>query len=101
MASLQVCESKEVNEGQMAHPEFLHIFQKYVAGVQRRATEGKERSFQSLIEVAEAILKVAETKNPRLRIRASDWAGNFCKIKTETDPDGTKLLSFVKEIFLN
>ncbi len=92
--------NKTISNGQMAHPEYLPIFQKYMAGIQKRAGEGTERSYQTAIEVAEVILKVAESENPPLRIRTSEWAENFCKIKTESDPDGTKLLDFVKDRFL-
>jgi short-subunit dehydrogenase len=91
---------KTIENGQMAHPEYLHIFQKYMAGIQKRASEGVERSFQTSAEVAQVVVQVVENQNPPLRVRTSDWAENFCKIKTEADPDGTKLLTFVKERFL-
>ncbi len=91
---------KTVTDGQMAHPAYMPIFQKYMSGIQKRAGEGVEKSYQTAMEVAAVILKVAETQNPPLRIRTSDWAEDFCKIKTQTDPDGTKLLNFVKERFL-
>lgn len=92
--------SKTISEGQMPHPEYMPVFQKYMAGIQKRAGEGTERSYQTALEVAEVILKVAESENPPLRIRTSEWAENFCKLKTETDPDGTKLLNLVKDRFL-
>ena len=92
--------SKTISEGQMSHPEYMPVFQKYMAGIQKRAGEGTERSYQTALEVAEVILKVAESENPPLRIRTSEWAENFCKLKTETDPDGTKLLNLVKDRFL-
>jgi short-subunit dehydrogenase len=92
--------SKTVVDGQMAHPEYIHIFQKYMAGIQKRAAEGAERSYQTGIEVAAIILKVAEDENPPLRIRTSAWAENFCSLKTKADPDGTILLKAVKEKFL-
>jgi NAD(P)-dependent dehydrogenase (short-subunit alcohol dehydrogenase family) len=91
---------KTIENGQMAHPEYLHIFQKYMAGIQKRASEGVERSFQTPVEVAQVVVQVVENQNPPLRVRTSEWAENFCKIKTEADPDGTKLLTFVKERFL-
>ncbi len=92
--------SKTVTNGQMAHPDYMPIFQKYMAGIQRRAAEGAEKSFQTPVEVAEVILKVAKSKNPPLRIRTSEWAENFCKTKTKADPRGTKLLNYVKKRFL-
>jgi hypothetical protein len=91
---------KTIVDGQMAHPDYLPIFQKYMEGIQKRASEGTEKSYQTPIEVAEVILNVAEAENPPLRIRTSEWAEAFCKIKTETNPDGTKSLNMVKERFL-
>ncbi len=91
---------KTIADGQMAHPEYMPVFKKYMDGIQKRAGEGTERSYQTAIEVARVILKVAESENPPLRIRTSEWAENFCTIKTATDPDGTRLLRFVKERFL-
>ncbi len=92
---------KTVTNGQMAHPAYLHIFQKYMDGIQKRAAEGKERSFQTPEAVAQVIVNVAQTKNPPIRIRTSDWAEAFCQLKTQADPDGTKLHKFVTERFLS
>ena len=91
---------KTMTDGQMTHPDYSHIFQKYMAGIQKRASEGSEHSYQTPGEVAKVILKVAESENPPLRVRTSEWAETFCKMKTEADPDGTRLLNFVKERFL-
>ncbi len=91
---------KTITDGQMAHPEYMPIFQKYMAGIQKRASEGIERSYQTPVEVAEVILKVAQSENPPFRVRTSEWAENFCKIKTKADPDGTLLLHSVIERFL-
>jgi NAD(P)-dependent dehydrogenase (short-subunit alcohol dehydrogenase family) len=91
---------KTIVDGQMAHPEYMPVFQKYMAGIQKRASEGVERSYQTPIEVAEVLLKVASAQNPPLRIRTSEWAENFCNIKTQADPDGTLLLNSVVERFL-
>lgn len=91
---------KTITDGQMTHPDYTPIFQKYMGGIQKRAGEGIESSYQTAEEVAEVVLNVVESENPPLRIRTSEWADNFCKLKTETDPDGTKLLESVKERFL-
>jgi short-subunit dehydrogenase len=92
--------SKTVVDGQMANPEYMHIFQKYMAGIQKRTAEGAERSYQTGAEVATVIVQVAQMENPPLRIRTSDWAEDFCSLKTQADPDGTILLKTVKERFL-
>lgn len=91
---------KTVENGQMAHPDYMPIFGRYMAGIQKRASAGTEKSFQTPLEVAAVILKVVETQDPPLRIRTSEWAEDFCKLKTQADPDGTILLNSVKKRFL-
>lgn len=91
---------KTVTDGQMAHPDYMHIFQRYMAGMQKRSAEGAERSYQTPLEVAEVILRVAESEHPPLRVRTSEWAENFCDLKTHADPDGTRLAKAVTERFL-
>jgi NAD(P)-dependent dehydrogenase (short-subunit alcohol dehydrogenase family) len=92
--------AKTLTNGEMCHPDYATVFQKYMAGIQRRASESTGRTYQTPKEVASVILNIANSDNPPLRIRTSEWADNFCKMKTETDPDGTKLLNIVKDIFL-
>lgn len=91
---------KTVENGQMAHPEYRHIFQRYMEGIQKRASEGAERSYQSPMEVAQVILAVVEAEKTPLRIRTSEWAEEFCKLKTQADPDGTILRDTVIKRFL-
>jgi NAD(P)-dependent dehydrogenase (short-subunit alcohol dehydrogenase family) len=88
------------SDGQMAHPAYLAIFQKYMGGIQRRAAEGVEKSFQTARQVAESVLEVAASAHPPLRVRTSPWAEDFCSLKTQADPDGTKLHEFVVTRFL-
>ncbi|MEL6657067.1 MAG: SDR family oxidoreductase [Bacteroidota bacterium] len=93
--------AKTVNEkGELATGEYAPIFQKYLAGAQSRASSGDTSSFQTGLQVAEVILKVAQMENPPLRIRTSEWAENLCSLKTQADPDGTRLVNQVKEYFL-
>lgn len=87
---------KTTNEGQLATGEYLPIFQNYFAGVQKRAAESEEQVYQTGLEVAEVVMDVAQNENPPFRIRTSQWAENFCQLKTEADPDGTKLVNLVK-----
>ena len=91
---------KTIDNGQLATGEYLPIFERYMAGNQKRATESKESVYQTGLEVAEVILKMAQNENPPLRIRTSQWAEDFCKLKTQADPDGTKLVNQIKESFL-
>lgn len=91
---------KTIENGKMAHPDYKHIFDKYMAGIQKRAAEGVEKSYQTASEVAKVILEVSETEHPPLRIRTSKWAEDFCNLKTQADPDGTILMNSVVQKFL-
>lgn len=91
---------KTAVDGQFATGEYLPVFEKYMAGNQKRANESSESVYQTAIEVAEVILNVAQNENPPLRIRTSKWAEDFCRLKTQADPDGTKLVSEIKKSFL-
>ena len=87
---------KTAVEGQFATGEYLPIFERYMAGNQKRANESKEQVYQTGLEVAEEMLKVAKIENPPLRIRTSKWAENFCELKTKADPDGTKIVAQIR-----
>ncbi len=91
---------KTAVEGQFATGEYLPIFEQYMAGNQKRANESKEQIYQTGLEVAEEILKVAKMEKAPLRVRTSKWAEKFCELKTKTDPDGTKIVNQIKESFL-
>ncbi|TRX58197.1 SDR family oxidoreductase [Fulvivirga sp. M361] len=88
------------DDGQLASGEYLPIFERYLAGNQKRANESKEQVYQTGLEVAEVILKVAQNEDPPLRVRTSKWAEDFCQLKTQADPDGTRLVSQIKDSFL-
>jgi len=93
--------SKSVNDdGKMATGDYAPIFQKYMIKAQNRAKSGEVSSYQTGSEVAQVILEVAMAKNPPLRIRTSQWAEKMCHLKTQADPDGTKLVEQVKNYFL-
>ncbi|VXB75400.1 SDR family oxidoreductase [Maribacter litoralis] len=91
---------KTAVEGQFTTGEYLPIFERYMAGNQKRASESKESVYQTGLEVAQVVLDVAKNENPPLRIRTSQWAEKFCELKTKADPDGTKLVQQIKESFL-
>ncbi len=75
----------------MPDDEYAPIFQAYLSGVQERAAASQETTFQTPEEVAQVVLNVMDDTDPPVRIRTSDWAENFCKLKTIGDPDGKKL----------
>jgi len=91
---------KTATEGQFATGEYLPIFERYMAGNQKRANESKDKVYQTGIEVAEVALSIAQNENPPLRIRTSKWAEKFCELKTKADPDGTRLVRQLKDSFL-
>lgn len=91
---------KTAVDGQLAKGEYLPVFEKYMAGSQKRASESKVSVYQTGVEVAELILEVANTEHPLLRVRSSEWANEFCGLKTQADPTGLKLLNEVKDKFL-
>ncbi len=91
---------KTTVDGQLAKGEYLPIFEKYLAGSQKRATESKISVYQTGKEVAEVVLQIANNENPPLRIRTSEWANTFCDLKTKADPTGLKLINEVQKNFL-
>ncbi|KAA1246577.1 SDR family oxidoreductase [Aquimarina sp. RZ0] len=91
---------KTAVDGKLASGEYLPIFERYMAGNQQRANESKEQVYQTGLEVAGIALEVAQNENPPLRVRTSKWAEDFCMLKTQADPDGTKLVNEIKNSFL-
>ncbi len=91
---------KTAVEGQFATGEYLPIFERYMAGNQKRANESKDQVYQTGLEVANVVLEVAQNENPPLRIRTSKWAEEFCNLKTQADPDGSKIVQQLKDSFL-
>ncbi|MBT0956409.1 SDR family oxidoreductase [Alphaproteobacteria bacterium KMM 3653] len=83
--------------GGMLEDEYLPILQKYISGSQNRQETG---IYQTAQEVAEVVMQVMEAEQPPVRIRTSDWAEEFSKLKTGLDPDGLKQQSLVAEQFL-
>lgn len=88
------------DKGQLVSGDYAPIFQKYMEGSQNRASSGDTSSYQTGKEVAQVILQVAQSAQPPLRVRTSEWAENLCRLKTQADPDGTKLVEQVKNYFL-
>lgn len=86
--------------GQLSSGEYLPVFEKYMAGNVERASKSELQVYQSALEVAQVILEVINNEHPPLRIRTSQWAEDFCQLKTANDPDGTKLVNEVKSAFL-
>jgi NAD(P)-dependent dehydrogenase (short-subunit alcohol dehydrogenase family) len=92
-AMQQIAES-----GGFLEDDYLPVLQAYIAGAQGRSDD--EGLYQSPEEMAEVVLQCATAETPPLRIRTSDWAENLCRLKTEADPDGTRLATQVTDYFL-
>lgn len=92
---------KTMTAGKMAHPAYMPILEKYMNGIKQRAEGSSQQVYQTPLEVAKVILAVAQNENPPLRIRTSEWAEEFCSLKTVADPDGTKSVERIKERFLS
>lgn len=82
--------------GGMLEDEYLPIIQKYLGGARARG----DTAYQTCEQVAEVVIRCMESDNPPVRIRTSDWAEAFCRLKTEADPDGLKLQKQVVDMFL-
>jgi NAD(P)-dependent dehydrogenase (short-subunit alcohol dehydrogenase family) len=83
--------------GGMVDDEYKPLLEQYIAGAQARAQAGDSTVFQSGEQVAEVIADCADNPDPPVRIRSSQWAEQFCQLKTGLDPDGKKLQSLVIE----
>lgn len=80
--------------------EYAPILELYMHGARIRAKDSLSAVYQVPAEVADCIIDVVNSKNPPLRIRSSDWANEFCELKTQADPDGTRLVKKIQEMFL-
>lgn len=74
--------------GGMLDDEYLPILQKYIGGSQARRSDDV---YQTPDQVAAVVMSCMENPSPPIRIRTSPWAEKFSALKTQLDPDGTKL----------
>ena len=88
---------KHVSEtGGILQDSYLPILQKYMGGMKERGIS----AYQTVEQVADVVLQVMENPEPPLRIRTSQWAEDFARIKTGLDADGTKSRDMVVKTFL-
>jgi len=89
---------KQVSEtGGMLEDEYLPILQKYIGGAENRRDQN---IYQTAQEVAAVAIDCIEAENPPIRVRTSEWAEQFCSLKTGLDPDGRKQQTAVIAQFL-
>lgn len=68
--------------------EYLPVIQKYISGMQKRASSGESQTYQQPGEVAQVILDIALSGKNIIRTRTSEWAENLCSYKTQADLTG-------------
>lgn len=81
--------------------EYAPIFKRYFEEARNRLKSSTGHSvYQSSDQVADCVVAVVNSDNPPLRIRTSEWADNFCKLKTQSDPTGNRSVAAVYQLFL-
>lgn len=79
---------KQIEEsGGLPDDEYLPIIHRYLGNRDMR----QDGVFQTPQAVADVVLNCLASATPPVRLRTSEWAENFCRLKTEADPDGTRL----------
>lgn len=71
--------------GGLLQDDYLPILQSYMSTVQGRAGD---ELYQTSEQVAQVVLDCLAAEHPPLRVRTSDWAEEFTRLKTQADPDG-------------
>ena len=89
--------SQFMSTGGMIDDEYKPILEQCITAAQARAAQGEDGVFQTSEQVAQVIVDCANNPQPPIRVRTSEWAENFCQLKTGLDPDGGKLQAFVLE----
>ena len=73
--------------GGMVEDDYLPLIQRYIGGADARSSG----VFQTPDAVAQVVLQCLQAEKPPVRIRTSDWAEAFTRLKTLGDPDGRLL----------
>ncbi|MDF1760182.1 MAG: SDR family oxidoreductase [Coxiellaceae bacterium] len=93
--------SKSLDLNPDASNDYSELFQRYVTTLQQRLSTGTSNSSQTPEAVAALVFDCITADNPPLRLRTSDWANQFCQLKTQGDPTGETLRSEITKAFLN
>ncbi|MCP5396396.1 MAG: SDR family oxidoreductase [Sphingomonadaceae bacterium] len=83
--------------GGLLEDDYAPIMQRYLADREWKRDPGL---YQSPAEVAAKVMEGLAMDCPPLRMRTSDWAENFCQLKTGLDPDGLKQAGQVSRMML-
>lgn len=88
--------------GGMTDDEYKPVLECYMGGAAARAASGESAStYQTSEQVSAVIMECVNAENPPLRVRTSEWAESFTRLKTQVDPDGTVLRDQVIATFLS
>ncbi len=78
--------------GGMYDDDYLPILQKYIGRHQHgRSPEELSLMYQTPEQVASVMIDCINNPSPPVRVRSSEWANQFCDLKTKSDPDGLLL----------
>lgn len=81
--------------GGMADDEYKPLLEAYIGGASSR--QGNY-AYQTSKEVSEKIVECVEMQDPPIRMRTSEWAEEFTKLKTQADPTGKLLQAEVAKL---
>lgn len=83
------------SNGGLVDDEYKPLLEAYIGGAQSRQGD---YIFQTSKEVAEIITDCVEMQDPPIRMRTSQWAEEFTKLKTQADPTGKLLQAEVAKL---
>ncbi len=92
--------SKHIAPASSKDDPYEKIFNSYLKRREALFADKNNRVFQEIEEVANVIYNCMEEKNPPLRVRTSQFANEFCHLKTDADPDGLLLHNSLAKSFL-
>lgn len=80
--------------------EYAPLFKQYFEEARARFAKSAIPVYQTSEQVADCVVDVVNSENPPLRIRTSEWANEFCTLKTQADPTGNKSVAKVYKLLM-
>lgn len=80
--------------GGMRDDDYKPVLEHYIGAAQARAGSAKD-VYQSPEQVAQLVIDCINNPEPPIRMRTSEWAEGFTRLKTSADPDGKLLQQYV------
>lgn len=89
------------NSGGVLDDPYQPLFNQYIDAARASALSiDGQGLYQTPDQVADVVIECITNPDPPIRIRSSEWAENFTKLKTQADPDGKKLRKIVIDKFM-